>query len=136
MKFYRITAIALAFTFLFSSLEAAPVAAQTVDQASSACAVSSVAAHGMFSAVNVDSAKAVKTGKIAITNKTGGYMSFTFRNSQGGVYYFGVAPGKQTISLPKGKYSYSVSSICGSKSGNITIKGKRSWKWWCRKTKK
>jgi hypothetical protein len=136
MKFHRIIAVTLAFAFLFSTFGAAPVYAEPIDKAKSACAVSSATASEPFSFVNFDLGKKEKMGKISITNKTGGYMSFTFRNSKGGVFYFGVAPGKQTISLPKDKYSYTASSICGSKSGNITVKGKRAWKWWCKKAKK
>ncbi len=135
MKLHRIIAVTLAFTFLFSTFGVAPVNAEPIDKGSSACAFSSAYASDSSSFVNLDLFSKVKVGKISITNKTGGYMTFVFRNSMGGVFYFGVASGKQTISLPKGKYSYTASSICGSKSGNITIKGKRAWKWWCKKAK-
>jgi len=131
MKLHRVVAISLAFVFLFSSFGAAPVVAETIDQSASTCAV----AGSNVSSVEVSHEAKSNLIKMTVINKTGGYLSLSFRSSTGLMYFFSVAPGKQGIFMPKGKYSYTVSAICGSKSGNITIKGNRSWKWWCKKAK-
>jgi len=129
MKLSRWLSVLLALVFVFSSVEAAPVAAKSgLD--SGACSVST--SSDMVTSPVVDSKS--KLAKLSINNKTGGYLSIQLRG-QNGSYWFSIAPGKHRVFVKSGRYSYTVSARCGSKSGNVSIKKGKSWKWWCAKRK-
>jgi hypothetical protein len=91
---------------------------------------------------------ATKTGSITISAK-GGKLAIpkcvmagvTIVNDTGSTLYinlngpatfnFTVGTGKTKVSVIKGKYNYSVSGACGSKSGVMNLKKGDVWTWWC-----
>jgi hypothetical protein len=73
-------------------------------------------------------AKCVMAG-VTILNDTGSTLYINLNGPA--VFNFTLGTGKTKISVIKGKYNYSVSGSCGSKSGVINLKKGDVWKWWC-----
>lgn len=80
-------------------------------------------------------AKEAKDGKnklikVKLVNKTGGNMTMYIYNDTS-TFTFTFPTGKTSIELPKGEYNYSVWGFCGRTTGNINIKKKTQWTWYC-----
>ena len=129
MKLHKSVFVILTLAFVLSVWGPAPVAAKN----SMEVGTSSVGQTSSLTVSPVIDSK-VKMAKLSVNNKTGGYLSIRLWGANGS-YYFSIAPGKHRVELKPGRYSYTVSAVCGSKSGGVTIKKGRSWKWWCVKRK-
>jgi hypothetical protein len=73
--------------------------------------------------------KPAKTVKVNMINDTGGMINLTL--SGPATYRLTIQTGKSQIFVMKGRYSYTVYGICGTKSGTINIRGNTRWRWWC-----
>ncbi|MCU0488014.1 MAG: hypothetical protein MUE67_03565 [Anaerolineales bacterium] len=71
-----------------------------------------------------------KAVSVTIQNNTGGYMTLSLTGPA--TYRFQVKPGKSTINVIKGKYTYTAWGCGGSSaSGTKNLKGGTIWTWWC-----
>jgi hypothetical protein len=67
--------------------------------------------------------------KINVINDTGGTL---FLNLKGpATYRFVIPPGTTRINVIKGTYKFTGITNCGSNSGDIKVKGRMKWNWWC-----
>jgi hypothetical protein len=73
-------------------------------------------------------AKCVMAG-VTIVNDTGSTLYINLNGPA--TFNFTVGTGKTKISVIKGKYNYSVSGSCGSKTGVMNLKKGDVWRWWC-----
>lgn len=74
------------------------------------------------------------TAQLVIQNKTDGTLYFVFTGPK--TYYVTAPAGSKTkVDMVAGKYTYTVrGTACGSyneQDGKITVKGSRSWTWYC-----
>lgn len=69
------------------------------------------------------------TALINVNNISGGTLSLTLRGPT--TYRFSLPAGKSKITVWKGVYDYTGSLRCGSQSGEIKIKNRATWTWWC-----
>lgn len=73
--------------------------------------------------------KAAKTVKVSMINETGGTMTLILNGATS--YRLTVPSGKSKISVEKGKYTYTVYAVCGTKTGTINIRNRLRWSWRC-----
>jgi len=67
---------------------------------------------------------------IPIQNNTGGTVTLNLTGPA--TYHFSLAPGRSTISVLKGTYSYTAWGCGGASiSGTKNLKGKNLWTWFC-----
>jgi hypothetical protein len=67
--------------------------------------------------------------KISLINDTGGTL---FLNLKGPAdYRLTIPPGTTRINVIKGTYKFTGTTICGSNTGEIKVKGRMKWNWWC-----
>lgn len=78
------------------------------------------------SATTASSRKGIR---IKISNQTGGKMILTLRGAT--TLTFTLYPGNSAIYLPKGSYSYSMVTQCGTRYGSINLNKPILWIWRC-----
>jgi len=80
----------------------------------------------------IPSCQTASTGaiKVVIVNNTNGFLTLHLTGPQ--EYWFYISPGRETVSVVKGTYNYTVSG-CGSASeiGTRKITSKIEWRFWC-----
>lgn len=69
------------------------------------------------------------TATINVNNLTGGTLTLSLKGPT--TYRFTLPSGKSKITVWKGEYDYTGSGRCGSESGEIKVKNRLSWTWWC-----
>jgi len=67
---------------------------------------------------------------VKIVNDTGGYITINLTGST--TYRFSIGPGRSTISVVKGKYTYTVYGCGGATvSGVKNMTSRLTWRFWC-----
>lgn len=69
------------------------------------------------------------TSTINVNNLSGGTMTLSLKGPA--TYRFTLPTGKTKITVWKGVYNYTGSGRCGSQSGEIKVKNRMNWTWWC-----
>jgi hypothetical protein len=69
------------------------------------------------------------TTMINVNNMTGGTIYLTLTGPT--TYRFTLPAGKTKITVWKGTFKYTCSGRCGAQSGEIKLKNKMAWTWWC-----
>jgi hypothetical protein len=80
-------------------------------------------------AKNAANKKPAKTVKVNMVNETGGTMTLILNGATS--YRLAIPSGKSKIDLEKGKYTYTVYAVCGTKTGTINIRNRLRWSWRC-----
>jgi hypothetical protein len=76
------------------------------------------------------SSKPANTVKVNMINQSGGVMTMILSGPT--TYRLTVPNGKSQFLVVKGKYTYTVYGVCGSKSGTVNIRNRIRWRWWCK----
>ena len=69
------------------------------------------------------------TAIINVNNLTGGTLYLNLSGPT--TYHFTLPAGKTKITVWKGLFDYTGSGRCGSKSGELKVKNRTTWTWWC-----